>query len=239
VSSDHRSATNRRNSRKSSGPRTAAGKKRASRNALKHGLSAVVHRQLAPSATIERLARAFCGGSGCTELLPQARRIATNALTLRAIAAQRVAVVERLRQSTAIALAKGNNSLDLAMARSMQTWLARREIDELVPKVLKTYEDQLNSKGQSRRHLGLIVPDRIFSLLEWSDSIEHEQRAFEIAQKLVEQNERDEFAALEAAAADLARLDLYEQRCWSQQKRAVRTFMNLIMIADMSGVGEI
>ena len=109
------------------------------------------------------------GGSERPELLAQARLIAINALALRAIAVQRVAVVERLRESTAVALAKGDNSLDLARARSMQTWLARREIDELVPKVLKTYNNELTSKKQARG-LGLIVPGRIFSLLEWSDS---------------------------------------------------------------------
>jgi hypothetical protein len=50
-------------------PRTAAGKKRDSRNALRHGLSAVVHRQPVPSADIERLARAICGESERPELL--------------------------------------------------------------------------------------------------------------------------------------------------------------------------
>jgi hypothetical protein len=155
-----------------------------------------------------------------------------------AIAAQRVAVVERLWESTATALATGDNSLDLARARSMQTWLARREIDELVLKVLKKYNNELKSKKQARG-LGLIVPERIFGLLEWSDSIEHERHAFEIAQKLVEQNERDEFEALEEAANDLVRLERYEQRCWSQQKRAIRNFMNLRMIGDINRVDGI
>ena len=150
-----------------------------------------------------------------------------------AIAAQRVAVVERLRESTAIPLAKGDNSLDLARARSMQTWLARREIDELVPKILKKYNNELKSKKQAS-DLKLIVPGRIFSLLEWSDSVEHERHALEIAQKLIEQNERNEFEALEAAALDLVRLERYEQRCWSRQKRAIRAFMNLRMIAEMN-----
>ena len=238
MSSNRKLAANKRNGCKSSGPRTAAGKKKASRNALKHGLSAVVHRQPAPSADIERLARAICGESERPELLAQARLIAITALALRAITAQRVAVVERLRDSTTIALAKGDNSLDLARARSMQTWLARREIDELVPKVLKKYNNELKSKKQARG-LELIVPGRIFSLLEWSDSIEHEQHAFAAAQKLVEQNGRDEFAALEAAAVDLVRLERYEQRCWSQQRRAIHNFMNLRMTVDVNRVDEI
>jgi hypothetical protein len=238
VSADHKSSANKPNACKSGGPRTAAGKKNASRNALRHGPSAVVHRQPAPSATIERLAKAICGQSDPPDLLAQARLIATNALVLRAIAAQRMAVVERLRESTAIALAKGDNSLDVARARSMQTWLARREIDELVPKVLKKYNNELKSKKQARG-LGLIVPGRIFALLEWTDSIEHEQHAFEIARKLVEQSERDEFEALEQAANDLVRLERYEQRCWSQQRRAIRNFMNLRMIGDMNRVDGI
>jgi hypothetical protein len=107
------------------------------------------------------------------------------------------------------------------------------EIDALAPKVLKKYNNELKSKKQARG-LGLIVPGRIFSLLQWSDSIEHERHALEIAQKLVEQNERDQFAALEAAAVDLVRLERYEQRCWSRQKRAIRNFMNQRMIVDMN-----
>jgi hypothetical protein len=238
VSADHKLSANKPNACKSGGPRTAAGKKSASRNALRHGLSAVVHRQPAPSATIERLAQAICGESERTDLLAQARLIAANALVLRAIAAQRMAVVERLRESTAIALAKGDNSLDLARARSMQTWLARKEIDELVPKVLKKYNNELKSIKQAR-DLKLIVPGRIFALLEWTDSIEHEQHAFAIAQKLIEQQERDEFEALEEAANDLVRLERYEQRCWSQQKRAIHDFMNLRMTVDVNEVDGI
>ena len=106
----------------------------------------------------------------------------------------------------------------------MQTRLAGKEIDLLVPKVLKKYKDEIKSEGQGARY-ELIVPGRIIFLLEWSDSIEHEQRA----RQLVEEQERDEFEALEEAAGDLIRLDRYERRCWSQQKRAIRNFINLRM----------
>jgi hypothetical protein len=177
-------------------------------------------------AEIERLAKAFCGHGENLDLLAQARIIAANALALRAIGAQKIAVVERLRESTAIALAKGDNSLELATARSIQSWLASKEIDELVPKVFEKYKDQIEGKGQAA-HFELIVPGRITALLKWSDSIEHERRARETARKLVEEQERDEFQALEEVAADLIRLDRYERRCWSRQMRAIRNFMNL------------
>jgi hypothetical protein len=229
VSSDRKAAANKRNSRNSCGPRTAAGKATASRNALKHGLSALVYRQPAPSAEIERLAKAFCGTSENRELLAQARVTAANALVLRAIGAQKVAAVERLREPTAIAFAKGDNSLELGKARLLQTQLAREEIDELVPKLLEKYKDRIESKGLCA-HSGLIVPNSLLCLLEGSDSIEHEQRA----RQLVEEQGRNEFQALEEAAADLVRLDRYERRAWSQQKRAIRNFMNLRMMFDQS-----
>jgi hypothetical protein len=227
VTSDRKAAANKRNSRKSCGPRTAAGKATASRNALKHGLSAVVYWQPTPSAEIERLAKAFCGHGENPDLLAQAHIVAANALVLRAIGAQKIAVVERLRESTAIALAKGDNSLELAKARSIQSQLASEEIDRLVPKVLEKYKDQIEGKGQAA-HFGLIVPGHIIALLKWSDSIEHERRAREI----IEEQDRDEFEALEQAAVDLVRLDRYERRAWSRQKCAIRTFMNLKLMRD-------
>ena len=227
MTSDRKAAANKQNSRKSCGPRTAAGRATASRNALKHGLSAVVYRQPAPYAGVERLAKAFCGHGENPDLLAQARIIAANALVLRAIGAQKIAVVERLRDSTAIALAKGDNSIKLAKARSMKSQLASEEIDRLVPKVLEKYKDQIERLGQAE-HIEHIVPGRIIALLEWSDSIEHERRAREI----IEEQDRDEFEALEQAAVDLVGLDRYERRAWSRQKRAIRSFMNLKLMRD-------
>jgi hypothetical protein len=40
-------------------------------------------------------------------------------------------------------------------------------------------------------------------------------------------NSLDEFAALGEVAPDLIRLDRYERRAWSRQKRAIRNFMNM------------
>jgi hypothetical protein len=40
-------------------------------------------------------------------------------------------------------------------------------------------------------------------------------------------NSLHEFAALGEAVPDLIRLDRYERRAWSWQKRAIRDFMNM------------
>ena len=226
MRSDRKSAANRRNSCKSCGPRTAAGRATASRNALRHGLSAMVHRQPAPSAELERLARAICGHDENPALLEQARVVAANELELRAINVQKIAVLERLRDPTAIALAKGDNSLELARGRFMRAWLAHREIEGLVPKVLEKYKDQISTPLDDEVD---IVPICLKGLLEESDSIERERIARKLARKQIEEHQRDDHEALEEAAADLIRLDRYERRSWSRQKRAIRSFMNLMM----------
>jgi hypothetical protein len=130
------------NERKSSGPRTQAGKIRSSYNALRHGLAATHRRQSAP-AEVERLAQAICGEEYDAALLAAARAVAENAFVLTAIRQQRIVVIERLKEATAIALRKGDNSFDLAKARFLQAWLAYREIQALIPQVMKKYESEM------------------------------------------------------------------------------------------------
>ena len=104
---------NRRNSRKSCGPRTAAGKSIASRNALQHGLAALTHRQPLPVPEIEQFARALCGNDNDPALFAQAAQIAQNEMDLREIHAHRVYVIERLRAPYQVPFAKKDNSLEL------------------------------------------------------------------------------------------------------------------------------
>jgi hypothetical protein len=73
-----------------------------------------------------------------------------------------------------------------------------------------------------------MVPIRIKALLQECESPDLWQRAFETATKQIV--ERDEYEALEEAAPDLIRLDRYERRAWSRQKRAIRDFMNITLM---------
>jgi hypothetical protein len=233
MTSARKIAANRRNGCKSCGPRTAAGKAIASRNALRHGLAAGIHRRPASSAEIERLASAICGQDGDGALLEQARVIAANEFAFREINAQKIAVVERLRDETAIALAKGDNSREVAKARFIQMWLAHREIEALVPKVREKYKNMIHrsAKGSEKiaQEVGTgMVPIAIKTLLsEEEASIEANQHAINVARKLINAEDRDEYAALEEGIVDLVRVDRYEKRAWSRQKRAIRSFMNI------------
>jgi hypothetical protein len=243
LTSVRKLTANKRNSCKSCGPRSAAGKKIASRNALKHGLSAVVNRQPAPSAEIERLAKLICGGDANPPLLEQARYIAASELALRTINGHKITLVERLREQTAIALSKGDNSLTVATARFMQAWLAHREIQAVVPKVRKKYRKQMLPPhcDSSGRDISLdfgIIPINIKALAEEdSGSIEPSENALKAASRLVESTERDEHEIMEEAAIDLVRLDRYERRVWSRYKRAIRSYMNLKLL-DLNRVGS-
>ena len=61
MASDKQIAANRANARKSTGPRTAAGKLKSSQNAFRHGLSAPLRLDPAASARVESLAHAIAG----------------------------------------------------------------------------------------------------------------------------------------------------------------------------------
>lgn len=63
MTSERQRQANRRNAARSTGPRTTAGKKRASKNAFKHGLAISISSDPAKSADIARLA-AVLGGEG-------------------------------------------------------------------------------------------------------------------------------------------------------------------------------
>jgi hypothetical protein len=231
MTSERKIAANRQNSRRSSGPRSTAGARRASRNSLRHGLAAITHRPPAPTGDIERLARAICEQNDDPLLFNAAVAVAENHFLRHAIREQQIAVVERLRDKTAIALTKGDNSLIVAKAKFMEAWLANREIEARVPELLEKYKAQIQPTNHDASLPAPIsdniVPIRLKALLTETDPEKLQQRALDLARKFIEELERDEFEAVEGAIPDLKRLDRYERRAWSRQKRAIREFMNI------------
>jgi hypothetical protein len=129
--------------------------------------------------------------------------IASHELVLRAISAQQIAVVERLRDPSAIALAKGDNRLQLAKARFL---IALRD------RLLEKYKNE----SKPFQHPDVVseieeaFPPHLEELLEENGS---ELSAEEIRQqkgRFYDEDcigERDESAAMEEAASDLLRLN--------------------------------
>ena len=60
-----------------------------------------------------------------------------------------------------------------------------------------------------------------------------EERAREVATKVLKAQERDDNEALEEAIPDLKRLERYERRIWSAQKQALREFMNIKLMRQL------
>ena len=76
---------NRENSKDSSGPKTANGRTRSARNALRHGLSLPVYSNRALSEVVETLAREIAGPTANAEILELARAIAEAQIDFRRV----------------------------------------------------------------------------------------------------------------------------------------------------------
>src|SRR5262249_1047740 len=103
MASDRKIAANRRNSLRSSGPRTVAGKLAVSRNALRHGLAAAIPRDQAIDAEVECLATAIRGENADAAQREQALIIAESELTLLRVRALRTSIFEQMLLVTAAA----------------------------------------------------------------------------------------------------------------------------------------
>lgn len=97
--SKQRLRANRENARKSTGPKSASGKNRSSRNALRHGLDALHVHDTLTNERIERLAAMICGDNAKPIEQELATTIAEYQVTLSRIRAARICAVERLRAS--------------------------------------------------------------------------------------------------------------------------------------------
>jgi hypothetical protein len=198
-----RAEASRSNGRKSRGPRTAAGKSCASRNALRHGLAALTYKP-ALFPEIERIAKAICNGDTNPLLFEQALVIAENEMVLRCVCVERIAVIERLRDITARPLTERDNSLMRAKARFRQAKHRYRWLVQAKAKNVATN----NGRGRN-------------SLQEQESVVAQRERK----QKPIKT--RDEFDAMRLAMPDLDRLERYERRAWSRRKRAVCEFIEI------------
>jgi hypothetical protein len=95
MASERQIAANRRNARKSTGPRSGAGRKRASRNAYRHGLTLSITSSAASAKQLDRLVREIVGNTEDPILLERARAIAQAELELARVRRVKVALIER------------------------------------------------------------------------------------------------------------------------------------------------
>jgi hypothetical protein len=85
LTSDHKIKANRANAQASTGPKTADGRARAARNALRHALSLSVCSNPALSEEVETLAREIAGPDANAETQDLARQVAEAQIDLRRV----------------------------------------------------------------------------------------------------------------------------------------------------------
>jgi hypothetical protein len=135
MTSEAKIAANRRNAQRSTGPRTKAGKARVRRNALRHGLAAVVVGDPPLSAEAERIAAAICGEEAAPLEREQAMVVAEAQTTLKQIRRARAQIIEQLSQQPPSRLpsqppnarARNTNSRDDAIRKPSLGHLLRLE----------------------------------------------------------------------------------------------------------------
>ena len=89
-------AANRRNARKSTGPRSNAAKKRSSRNAYRHGLTSSLPSSAAIAEWLDKFAHKIAGDSKNAIVLEQARAAAQAEFDLARIRHVKVALIQRV-----------------------------------------------------------------------------------------------------------------------------------------------
>jgi len=95
VANDRQLKANRANSAKSTGPRSTGGKKRAGKNAYRHGLSLSID-VTANAKEVNNLARKIAGGSGSKIVWEHAGNAARAQLDLDRVQRAKIALIERV-----------------------------------------------------------------------------------------------------------------------------------------------
>jgi hypothetical protein len=161
MASERQIAANRRNARKSSGPRSSAGKERASRNAYRHGLSA----RVAPSAEfakrIEKLARKIAGDTTDEVILEYAHTAAQAQFDLAGVRQVRVALMQRM--AVFGEFESGETATATRPVPSPESERTAEAVRRALPELLKL--DRYAQRALGRRERSVrIISDRISSI---------------------------------------------------------------------------
>jgi hypothetical protein len=204
-------AANRLNGRKSRGPRTLAGKTRASQNAKVHGLSGSIQHD---QTVLVQIAKAICGENKNPAVFERALAVAECQMLVNCIYSQRINVIERLRNPTRTALAGGDTSLKMARMVLNLFDVAYQEYCQLVTR--------LRDEGKE-----------VYVFLE-----PRRPEPGEPPTKYDPPKARDEHEAFVEGLRDLEKLARYEKRARGHRNRAIRAFIATMAINEQFHEGS-
>ncbi len=217
MSSEKKVAANRRNAKRSAGPRTARGQSRSSRNALRHGLSAITLHNPAFFPQIERIAKLIGGEGAKPKQYEQALIIAECQVIISAVRAARLTAIKRR-------ILKPGHEKRLPGFPSNEEWTdAIEALKNGRPReATKLFYRTAHSVRGFTEHL-VTAADQ--------DGAEASSKLLRILESLPEKPEaplspqmRDEVAAFQHALPELLALERYERRALSRRRRAIRNY---------------
>lgn len=152
MTNERQTSANRRNARKSTGPRSSAGKNWASRNAYRHGLTSTMSGAYAKER--EKLARKIVGDSEDPVLLERARAVAEAELELARVRRAKVATIARMFAFEGLDAGSGAGTkpLDPSATRAMPATEPHRSAEALrraIPELVKL--DRYERRASARR----------------------------------------------------------------------------------------
>jgi hypothetical protein len=226
MTSETKIASNRANAKKSTGPKTARGKSRASGNAWRHGWADAKRDDSTVSAEVKRMATAICGGNATTALYQHAVVIAECEILLLKLRAARVAAIQRNRIIGPTT--EPNNQL--SGVPTMEEFGAALEAVGQPPAAIRSFTRALSDifaaatksidadidakKSHQRGGEQLSLP-----LVNSTDAAAQRLNKGERAPP-----SQDQVGAFRRALPELVSLDHYERRAMSRRRRAIRMF---------------
>ena len=175
--SERKLAANRRNAKKSTGPKSVSGKKRSSGNALRHGLSVPISK-VGSQVQLKELARHFAGGIGNVRIFVLAETAAVAQLELERVRRVKAALIERAASGVGIshsdhgelwhrfirtdwsAIRKSSSQPHCFKAKSKKEQRFAQSIQLILPALARICRYENRAIGRRDRAIGEIVATR-------------------------------------------------------------------------------